>query len=1060
MGCLMRFSVHAWVVLSAMMFCSTGFAGTWTNAPWTGDADSGISSAFEYTVAVNCAGTNAAVNGVEFQAEALSGANFLIEGADSVASSGANVTGSSRVLANEFVYGGNPCTVTLTNLIPGAAYETTFFSYGWDPAGTTRIQTFTTGRDNLELDQDLYGQAEGIRISYTFVADSSSKVFTITPAGDGTFHLSALASRKVTPATILSFGTNVTGSSAVFGRPVGGTATIDWTVPYSTDLTTVTPNYTLNSGTGTPASGSPPNPNFSSGPVTYTVSAGGITNVYKVTTIKAPPSTACDIISFNSKLPGSRATVMPQGSVVVSVPVGTTEKQLESLKPRITLSLNATCEVPKPPLKLNDPVRYIVKAEDGVTVRDYTFTVVTNGSAYRLFVVKTVTNGLSAADYDYLSLIAVSKHVNKGVPAILAVSSANDLEDNIYVKDYLRRYRPTAINTVNFNAAVPNFSSSAVNASGPLELSVNMATENWKSSRQVVMVSDAVDSTNYPDVLQASALAAAMDAPLIYYNSNSAKQELVKNTIKQLKAVEVIYVNAEGTKPGMADLVLTNTAAIVNYLAGKGIKVGYFAATNPKDLDLISGAKLSLVAPFVAARRGGVVVPITTYAPVPNSVEMFHYTGYPAIKAELQQLYDTLGRYPLFLALVGNATSIPLSYRGPNEQAGQYYGSPADLDYSNVDADEFPDIAIGRIMAYNIFDASLYTSRISTYEELFDGVWEKTMACVGGQWNTAYQDALGANYGFVSTNLIGSLGLNQPIEAAIIGHNDHSSYHDLGGAFSVGSVNVLAPAFIVSDGCASAAIDFETINESYDEATGWKNSDRGSGVLVVNQLFKLGAVAYLGSTRVEPGPGKMRGSAAVNALLSGEQLGRCYMAGVDTMTWNGADDQRWNWIFLGDPGLKINVPSTPVVAPASIAVTPASSNTAILTVNIPKTLFASEVDPTWCAHWGLKAPQYWGDKAGLYGMDVDRFYMVRFTPPREVVNVEELGNWTNVTTWVWGDVKLGMMGSPSIDYRQDGSSQHVWAVRANIMDWAGSKGKDPLAQMTNIQFRITYAADK
>jgi len=170
------------------------------------------------------------------------------------------------------------------------------------------------------------------------------------------------------------------------------------------------------------------------------------------------------------------------------------------------------------------------------------------------------------------------------------------------------------------------------------------------------------------------------------------------------------------------------------------------------------------------------------------------------------------------------------------------------------------------------------------------------------------------------------------------------------------------------------------------------------------------------------------------------------------------DDQRYNWIFLGDPGLKIHVPSAPAVAPASHAVSPESADSAILTVKIPSALFAAEVDTTWCAHWGLKYPEYWGEKAGLYGMDVDRFYMIRQTITRPVENVEELEVWTNLNIWVWGDVKLGMMAQPSLDYQQDGTTQLVWAIRANIMNWPGSQSTVPLATMTNATFRIRYAA--
>jgi hypothetical protein len=172
----------------------------WTFHAWTGDTDSGVTSASPYTMAVNCNGDAATVNGVTFEASALSGANFSI-GGDVYGwgpDGSPNVTGGSLTLANCFIYGGNPRTVTLTHLTPGATYETSLFAFGFDAAGTARRQTFASGGDSIALDQNFYGQNNGIRIAYTFVADSSgSKVLTITPIGDGTFHLSALANRQV-----------------------------------------------------------------------------------------------------------------------------------------------------------------------------------------------------------------------------------------------------------------------------------------------------------------------------------------------------------------------------------------------------------------------------------------------------------------------------------------------------------------------------------------------------------------------------------------------------------------------------------------------------------------------------------------------------------------------------------------------------------------------------------------------------------------------------------------------------------------------------------------------
>jgi hypothetical protein len=82
--------------------------------------------------------------------------------------------------------------------------------------------------------------------------------------------------------------------------------------------------------------------------------------------------------------------------------------------------------------------------------------------------------------------------------------------------------------------------------------------------------------------------------------------------------------------------------------------------------------------------------------------------------------------------------------------------------------------------------------------------------------------------------------------------------------------------------------------------------------------------------------------------------------------------------------------------------------------------------------------------------------MVRQTITKPVLNVEELDSWPVVKTWVWGDVKLGMMNPPMIDFKQDGTQQLVWAIRANIMDWPASGSKTPLAAMTTNRYRITY----
>ncbi|MCX6878595.1 MAG: DUF2341 domain-containing protein [Verrucomicrobia bacterium] len=340
----------------------------WTYSAWTNDADSGITSAAPYTVAVNCAGAATTVNGVAFQASALIGTNFSIGGAvNEYTGAAPNITGNSLALASSFIYNAFPRTVTLTHLTPGAMYETSLFSFGWDASG--RSQTFASGSDSIVLDQDLYGNQNGIRIAYTFVADSSgSKVLTITPSSGNTFHLCALANRQTTPqAKILSFG-----PGATIGPVAANAAAISWTVPYGTNVTTLSPTFTMSPGaTCTKASGS--TQNFTS-PVHYIVKASdfatsGTTTDYTVTVTIAPASSACDILTFG--LPGNPGFIDQVAKTITWTVPGS--PGVGSLSPTYTLSPFATCfPISGTTLNFTSQQSYTVTAQNGTTKKTYT----------------------------------------------------------------------------------------------------------------------------------------------------------------------------------------------------------------------------------------------------------------------------------------------------------------------------------------------------------------------------------------------------------------------------------------------------------------------------------------------------------------------------------------------------------------------------------------------------------------------------------------------------------------------------------------------------------------
>lgn len=57
----------------------------------------------------------------------------------------------------------------MKSLTAGSPYTVSFFSVGFEAAGG-RLVTFASGTDSLLVDQDQFGDNNGIRVDYTFTA--------------------------------------------------------------------------------------------------------------------------------------------------------------------------------------------------------------------------------------------------------------------------------------------------------------------------------------------------------------------------------------------------------------------------------------------------------------------------------------------------------------------------------------------------------------------------------------------------------------------------------------------------------------------------------------------------------------------------------------------------------------------------------------------------------------------------------------------------------------------------------------------------------------------------
>jgi hypothetical protein len=431
------------------------------------------------------------------------------------------------------------------------------------------------------------------------------------------------------------------------------------------------------------------------------------------------------------------------------------------------------------------------------------------------------------------------------------------------------------------------------------------------------------------------------------------------------------------------------------------MKADYFAVTNISDLNISDSPKMSLLAPLLAARRNGVVVPLSS-----------NLSSAAEISTNLRDLYQSVGYYPEFLALVGSAGAIPLETI--TDPAWTSDKIVSDIIYSEADDDLFPDIAIGRIVTNNVLEGTLFVSRTSTYDLLFDGKWEKSFTEVGS-WSKEMIAPMLRNYGFNdSVKWVNKNISDYPeIESSIIVHYGHSNEVFMGHAFGINSTNVLAPGLVISKGCQVAGIDVQANHSS-----------------IVKHLFKLGSVGFVGGPRTVTAAGGQIDLAFVNKILDGEPMGKAFQHGIKSITLtlmnkkNGLiERERSNIMLLGDPALTINVPDDPDITPADLTI-----NDNIVEITIPGP-WVFPLDSLVTTEWkyngvlnlatipGVEVTTYWGN--GGYNHQ-DHYFMAGF---------ETTGNVSSVTQNETFSAPLGMTGSFYEDFHQDGSKTILWHVR-------------------------------
>ena len=253
-------------------------------------------------------------------------------------------------------------TVTVS-VAPSSAKDITQFTLLDTDAtitGTSIALTLSFGTDLTSLAPTIAITGTGVSPASGATQDFTSPViYTVTAADlttkDYTVTVSVAPSNAndITQFTILGVDGTITGTS------------IALTLPFGTDLTSLTPTIAI-TGTGvSPASGAPQD--FTS-PVIYTVIAADLTTKDYTVTVSVAPSSAKDITQFT--ILGVNGTITGT-NIALTVPFGTNRT---SLTPTIAITGASVSPVSGAAQNFTAPVIYTVTAAD-LTTKPYTVTV-------------------------------------------------------------------------------------------------------------------------------------------------------------------------------------------------------------------------------------------------------------------------------------------------------------------------------------------------------------------------------------------------------------------------------------------------------------------------------------------------------------------------------------------------------------------------------------------------------------------------------------------------------------------------------------------------------------
>lgn len=213
-------------------------------------------------------------------------------------------------------------------------------------------------------------------------------------------------------------------------------------------------------------------------------------------------------------------------------------------------------------------------------------------------------------DFSFLAAVPASAKQNNGTPVVLALEQNGTFRPE--TSDFLARYKPDSLYMLDCTSPqekkieVSDDNTILIPAKDLDSAACSIASRFWTNAATAVCCSE----SNYEDAVIASALAARLQAPLVFSGKAGLTQS-VSQTLKTLQTSTLIFIGDNAPAlPDFQILHLPTAADVLSRMKKNGMALDYLAVFNPHDRDMGWVRKISLAAPLLAAGRNGMVVPL------------------------------------------------------------------------------------------------------------------------------------------------------------------------------------------------------------------------------------------------------------------------------------------------------------------------------------------------------------------------------------------------------------------------------------------------------------------